>query len=113
MVWWIVAADGLQVDHGVRRTSRSHHRPLEYWRNEKKVFARPYRSVFDSLSLDLSSALASSGWVGLPCVRMLRGVCALSVGLPTVDHIETRTPEPSWPRPSAKKRRKRGAAAAK
>ena len=29
---------GLRTQGGVRRSSRSHHRPLEYWRNEKKVY---------------------------------------------------------------------------
>lgn len=41
-----LAGLGLRTQGGVRRSSRSHHRPLEYWRNEKKVYtARDYTSA--------------------------------------------------------------------
>jgi hypothetical protein len=37
---------GLRTQGGVRRSSRNHHRPLEYWRNEKKVYtARDHTSA--------------------------------------------------------------------
>lgn len=37
--WHGAAGDGLQTQGGVRRSSRGHQRPLEYWRNEKKVYS--------------------------------------------------------------------------
>ena len=39
------AGEGLQPDHGKRRSVRTHHRPLEWWRSEKKVYTRYYRSA--------------------------------------------------------------------
>lgn len=43
-----LAGDGLVVDetNGTRRSSRAHQRPLEYWRNEHKVFGRDHQSKF-------------------------------------------------------------------
>eukprot|EP00884_Botryococcus_braunii_P012619 jgi/Botrbrau1/21358/Bobra.0184s0066.2 len=40
-----LAGAGLQPDHGRRRSVRERHRPLEYWRNERKVYTREYRSL--------------------------------------------------------------------
>lgn len=36
--------EGLHGEQGVRRSSRSKHAPLEYWRNERKVYNREFRS---------------------------------------------------------------------
>ena len=42
----IVAGQGLHggSGSGVRRSSRDKHAPLEYWRNERKVYNREFRS---------------------------------------------------------------------
>ena len=97
------AGSGLQADHGVRRTSRPHHRPLEYWRNEKKVFMRAHRSALLAAALHVLKIYATVLAAMLERMLSLFAGCA---GLPTVDHIETRSPEPSWPKPSVKKKRK-------
>ncbi|KAK9806757.1 hypothetical protein WJX72_001657 [[Myrmecia] bisecta] len=57
-----LSGQGLEKEDGRRRSTRERHRPLEYWRNERKVYSREFRS------------------------------------LPTVHHIETRTPEPGCTR---------------
>lgn len=43
------AGEGLQPDHGKRRSVRQHYRPLEWWRSEKKVYTRQYRSACPTL----------------------------------------------------------------
>ena len=43
------AGEGLQPDHGKRRSVRQHCRPLEWWRSEKKVYTRQYRSACPAL----------------------------------------------------------------
>lgn len=35
----------LDEDQGVRRSSRSRIRPLEYWRNEHKLYGREHRTM--------------------------------------------------------------------
>ena len=42
-----LADDGLKFDEsdGMRRSSRAHQRPLEYWRNEHKVFGRDHQTL--------------------------------------------------------------------
>jgi len=40
----LVAGEGLHGERGVRRSSRDKHAPLEYWRNERKVYNREFRS---------------------------------------------------------------------
>ncbi len=39
------AGEGLQPEQGKRRSVRQHQRPLEWWRSEKKVYSRQYRSA--------------------------------------------------------------------
>jgi hypothetical protein len=39
------AGEGLQAEQGKRRSVRQHQRPLEWWRSEKKVYSRQYRSA--------------------------------------------------------------------
>ena len=38
------SGDGLTVLNGKRKSTRGHQRPLEYWRNEHKVFGRDHKS---------------------------------------------------------------------
>ncbi|KAL0026399.1 hypothetical protein WJX79_006459 [Trebouxia sp. C0005] len=40
-----LAGEGLHGERGVRRSSRDKHAPLEYWRNERKVYNREFRSL--------------------------------------------------------------------
>ncbi|KAL0051270.1 hypothetical protein WJX82_004530 [Trebouxia sp. C0006] len=40
-----LAGEGLHGEMGVRRSSRDKHAPLEYWRNERKVYNREFRSL--------------------------------------------------------------------
>lgn len=64
----VVLGAGLQPDHGRRRSVRERHRPLEYWRNEKKVYTRQYRSALPHSSfviLDKSCIVVS---MSLPSV---------------------------------------------
>lgn len=39
-----LSGEGLHGETGVRRSSRNKHAPLEYWRNERKVYNREFRS---------------------------------------------------------------------
>ena len=38
------AGDGLHRENGVRRSSRTKHKPLDWWRGEHKVYGRTHRS---------------------------------------------------------------------
>lgn len=94
-----LAEDGLKVDEsdGMRRSSRAHQRPLEYWRNEHKVFGRVHQSELYGSSIDPSP--------GLPSHPSLLSFTAL----PTVTRYETRTPNPSWPQSNKGKEGKKRA----
>lgn len=46
------AGEGLHGEVGVRRSSRDKHAPLEYWRNERKVYGREFRSELLKLQHD-------------------------------------------------------------
>ncbi|KAL3142808.1 hypothetical protein ABBQ38_003107 [Trebouxia sp. C0009 RCD-2024] len=41
----LAGGEGLHGEVGVRRSSRDKHAPLEYWRNERKVYGREFRSL--------------------------------------------------------------------
>ena len=40
------SGEGLHGEQGVRRSSRDKRAPLEYWRNERKVYNREFRSEY-------------------------------------------------------------------
>lgn len=50
----LIAGEGLHGERGVRRSSRDKHAPLEYWRNERKVYNREFRSKCQGLFLATS-----------------------------------------------------------
>lgn len=102
--WLCTIGDGLTMEgnQGVRRSTRSHMRPLQYWRNESVYFGREHtcecwghkngcmaiaallRHLTESATLTLS-------------LLLLLFLLPQTAALPTVVRVETRTPNPAWP----------------
>ncbi|KAK9825706.1 hypothetical protein WJX81_008436 [Elliptochloris bilobata] len=68
-----LTGEGLQPEHGKRRSVRQHHRPLEWWRSEKKVYTRQYRSLPTVDHVELKD-------VDTPTWRFVKGTEAKRVG---------------------------------
>ena len=57
---------------GVRRSSRDKHAPLEYWRNERKVYNREFRSESQGFPV------AAHSYIVLRCMlRVLHNVFSI------------------------------------
>ena len=56
----IFSGDGLTLLDGKRKSTRGHQRPLEYWRNEHKVFGRDHKSESLRIKMHMSYPMPPS-----------------------------------------------------
>lgn len=63
----VFPGQGMQSEEGRRRSTRQRHRPLEWWRQETKIYTREHKSISPFPQPGQKEKRCSKQWSCLPC----------------------------------------------